>query len=193
MLIPKHLEEISEIIETSENNEVLKIKCKCSHTHFIVYEFCESDNANVKPGFNELIRENDKLYLVKRNFFGKIVDKIECGNMFEKKQRRIIKVKCEKCGLEYILFDNYKHGYDAVIIQQESCASKNEITFDFKKVYSQPIEVFVKIYQDISYDQFKDEFKNTNYSSYMNSFSNIDIYGMNSKSRKIKICSEETA
>ena len=105
MLIPKHLEEISEIIETSENNEVLKIKCKCSHTHFIVYEFCESDNANVKPGFNEIIRENDKLYLVKRNFFGKIVEKIECGHMFEKKQRRIIKVKCEKCGLEYVLFD----------------------------------------------------------------------------------------
>lgn len=193
MLIPKHLEEISEIIETSKNNEVAKIKCKCSHSHFIVYEFCESDNANVKPGFNEIIRENDKLYLVKRNFFGKIVEKIECGNMFEKKQRRIIKVKCEKCCSEYVLFDNYRHGYDAVVIQQESCASKNEITFDFKKVYSQPIEVFVRIYQDISYDQFKDEFENTDYSCYLNSFSNIVIYGINSKSRKIKICSEETA
>lgn len=174
MLIPKHLEEISEIIETSKNNEVAKIKCKCSHSHFIVYEFCESDNANVKPGFNEIIRENDKLYLVKRNFFGKIVEKIECGNMFEKKQRRIIKVKCEKCCSEYVLFDNYRHGYDAVVIQQESCASKNEITFDFKKVYSQPIEVFVRIYQDISYNQFKDEFENTDYSCYLNSFSNID-------------------
>lgn len=193
MLIPKHLEEISEIIETSKNNEVAKIKCKCSYDHFIIYEFCESDNATIKPGFNEIIRENDKLYFVQRNFFGKIVKKIECGNMFEKKQRRIIKAKCEKCGLEYVLFDNYKHGYDAVIIQQESCTFKNEITFDFKKVYSQPIEVFVKIYQDISYDQFKDEFENTDYSSYLNSFSNIEIYGINSKLRKIKICSEETA
>ena len=193
MLIPKHLEEISEIIETSENSEVAKIKCKCSHIRFIVYAFCESDNANVKPGFNEIIRENDKLYLVKRNFFGKIVEKIECGNMFEKKQRRIIKAKCEKCGLEYILFDNYKHGYDAVITQQESCALKDEIIFDFKKVYSQPIEVFVKVYQDITYDQFKDEFENIDYSSYLNSFGNIDIYGLNSKSRKIKIYSEETA
>ena len=193
MLIPKHLEEISEIIETSKNNEVAKIKCKCSHNHFIVYEFCESDNANVKPGFNEVIRENDKLYLVKRNFFGKIVEKIECGNMFEKKQRIIIKAKCEKCGSEYVLFDNYRHGYDAVVLQQESCVPKNEITYDFKKVYSQPIEVFVKIYQDISYDQFKDEFENTDYSSYLNSFGNIDIYGKNLKSKKIKICSEETA
>jgi len=193
MLIPKHLEEISEIIETSKNSEIAKIKCKCSHIHFIVYEFCESNNANVKSGFNEIIRENDKLYLVKRNFFGKIVEKIECGNMFEKKQRRIIKVKCEKCGLEYVLFDNYKHGYDAVIAQQESCTSKNEITFDFKKAYSQPLEVFIKIYQDISYNQFKDEFGNIDYSSYLNSFDSIDIYGINSKSRKIKICSEETA
>ena len=193
MLIPKYLEEISEIIETSKNSEIAKIKCKCSHTHFIVYEFCESNNANVKSGFNEIIRENDKLYLVKRNLFGKIVEKIECGNMFEKKQRRIIKVKCEKCGLEYVLFDNYKHGYDAVIAQQERCALKNEITFDFKKAYSQPLEVFIMIYQNISYNQFKDEFGNIDYSSYLNSFDSIDIYGINSKSRKIKICSEETA
>ena len=45
---------------------------------------CESDNANVKPGFNEIIRENDKLYLIKRNFFYKVVEKLEYGNMFEK-------------------------------------------------------------------------------------------------------------
>lgn len=96
-------------------------------------------------------------------------------------------------GSEYVLFDNYRHGYDAVVLQQESCVPKNEITYDFKKVYSQPIEVFVKIYQDISYDQFKDEFENTDYSSYLNSFGNIDIYGKNLKSKKIKICSEETA
>ena len=133
MLIPKYLEEISEILETSKNNEVVIIKCKCSHAHFIAYEFRDLETSKGKPGFNEIIRENDKLYLVKRNFFGKIVEKIECGNIFEKKQRRIIKSKCEKCGSEYVLFDNYRHGYDAVIIQQESCGSKNEITFDFKK------------------------------------------------------------
>lgn len=191
MLIPKHLEEISEIMKTSKNNEVAKIKCKCSHTHFIVYEFCESDHANDESGFKEIIRENDKLYLVKRNFFGKIVEKIECGCMFEK--QRIIKAKCNKCGLEYVLFDNYKHGYNAVIVQQENGASKNEINFNFKKVYSHPIEVFVKIYQDISYNQFKDEFENVDYASYLNSFGSIEIYGINSKSRKIKICSDETA
>ena len=61
-----------------------------------------------------------------------------------------------------------------------------------KKVVLQKIEFFVKIYQVISYDQFKDEFEKIDYSSYLNSFGNVDIYGLNSKSRKIKICSEET-
>ena len=192
MLIPKYLKEISEIIKTSKNFEITKIKCKCGYNHFFVYEFCESTNANDKLGFGELVRENDKLYWVKRNFFGKIVKKIECDNTIGKKQRRIIKAKCEKCGMEYTLFDNFKHGYDAVI-QQDSCISENETPFDFRKVYSQPIEVFVKIYQDISFDQFKEEFKNIDYSNYLNSFSSIDIYGINSKSKKIKICSEETA
>ena len=193
MLIPKHLEEISEIVETSKNIELVKIKCKCNHIHFIVYEFCDPDNVNVKPSFNEIIRENDKLYLVKRNFFGKIVGKIECGNVFEKKQRKIIKVKCEKCGLEYVVFDNYKHGHDAVMTLQDNSNSSVYTNENFKKIYFQPLEVYVKIYQDISYNQFKDEFKNIDYASYLNSFSNIDIYGINSKSRKIKIFSEETS
>ena len=39
MLIPKHLEEISEFIETSENNVVLKIKCKCGHTQLLFMNF----------------------------------------------------------------------------------------------------------------------------------------------------------
>ena len=193
MLIPKYLKRISMIIETSKNIEVVKIKCECNYSYFWVYEFCEQDNINIKTEFSEIIRENNKLYLIKRNFFGKIVKKIEYENIFGKKQRRIIKVKCENCGLEYILFDNYKHGYDAVVTKQISYFLKEETNLNFKKVYSQPIEVFVKIHQDISFDQFKNEFENTDYSNYLNSFSSIDIYGINSKSRKIKICSEETA
>ena len=87
MLIPKHLEEISEIIETSKNNEVTKIKCKCSYGHFIIYEFCISDNATVKPGFNEIIRENDKLYFVQCNFIGKIVKKLDVETCLKKNNK----------------------------------------------------------------------------------------------------------
>lgn len=195
MIIPKYLEEISENIKISRNIEVVKLKCKCGCNHFVVYEFCSQDNVTINPSFNEIIRENGKRFLIKRNFLGKIVKKIDCDCVFKKKQRRIIKVKCEKCGLEYVIFDNYIHGYDAFAMKKEYSKLNDKKTFDFKKVYNQSLEVYVMISQNLSYDEFKDELENRNidYDSYLSAFENINIYGINLKSKKIKICSEETA
>lgn len=64
---------------------------------------------------------------------------------------------------------------------------------DFRKPYPGNLEIFVKIYQDISYAQFHDEFENADYETYLNSFCNIEIYGVNSKQKKILILSEETS
>lgn len=49
-----------------------------------------------------------------------------------------------KIGSEYVLFDNYRYGYDAVITQQESCALKNEKTFDFKKYIHNQLKFLLK-------------------------------------------------
>lgn len=106
---------------------------------------------------------------------------------------KIVKVICEKCGLEYVIFDNYKHGYDATFIEAKEDFLNDVEPKNFKKTYPQSLEVYIKIYQEFSYNQFKNEFENVNYDSYLNSFSNIDIYGTNSKKKKIKICLEETA
>lgn len=192
MLIPKYLQEISESVVVSKNVEKIKIKCNCGHSHFYVY-VVEQDTPKIKSGFSEIIRQNNKLYLVKRNFFGRIVKKIECDDLFNKKQRKIVKVKCAKCNKEHILFDNYKHGYDAIINNIEDNYLNLDSSVKFKLSYSQPIKVYLQIYQDISYDEFQQEFENLNFETYLCSFSNIDIYGLNTKLRKIKICSEETA
>lgn len=192
MLIPKYLQEISESVEISKNTEKIKIKCQCGCSHFYVYENAEQDNSIIKPGFNEIIRENDKLYLIKRNFFGKITDRIECGDKLIKKQRKIVKTKCKNCHKEYIIFDNYEHGYDAIISKIEYEDLTLENSSEFELCYSQPIEVFLKIYQDITFDEFKEEFDNLDFDAYLCSFSSIDIYGMSSKLKKIKIYSEET-
>jgi len=193
MLVPKYLQEISTTMEASKTSELIKIICKCNHDHFIVYEFCESNHESIKPGFNEIVRENNKLYLVRRNFFGKIVSKVECESMLAKKQRRIIKIKCEKCGQEYIIFDNYLNGYDSVVKQQRNDFLCQEAVVEYKKIHSQSLEIYVMIYQDTSYDEFISEFEYLDHDDYLNSFSNIDIYGKSLKSKKIKICSEETA
>lgn len=191
MLIPKYLQDISELVKRSKDKELIRIKCKCSHTHFIIFKYSEPENNIIKSGYNKIIREDNKLYLVKRNFFGKIVGKLEYDPMAEKKQRNIIKIKCEKCGSEYIVFDNYKNGYDATIAFSENIDDNQN--FLFQKMFPHPLEVLLNIHNDINYEEFQDEFPNMEYDTYLNSFTNIDIYGVNSTGKQIRIHSEETA
>lgn len=192
MPIPEYLREISTTVKTSEDTETLKMKCKCGNSRFTVSEYAESDKLKEKPGYKDIIRENDKLYLVKRNFFGRIVDKIECDDTFTTVPRRIVKIKCENCGREYVIFDNYLHGYDALCSLIEN---KRNIKTDvkFNETYSEPMEIFIKIYQSVTYEIFKEDFENCDFETYLKAFTGIDIYGIDSKSKKIKILSEETA
>ena len=198
MLIPKYLQEISNSMKAGRNFEVAKITCKCGCEHFIVYKYSAPTKFTIKPGFKRIIREDDKLYLIKRNFWGKIVAKIECETLTDEKPRNIVKVKCEKCGLEYVIFDNYIHGYDAIVTLHDDTSSHNDTTLhdvpaSFEQAYLQPLEVFVKINQDVPYEDFQEEFPNLDFEAYLTSFDSIEIYGMTPKSKKIKICSEETA
>lgn len=197
MFIPKYLQKISESVKTSRFYETVKIKCKCKCCQFSVYDHFEANGSNIKRGFNGLIQEDGKLYLVKRSFFGKILKKVECTGMFDKKERRVIKLKCQNCGTEYVIFDNYKNGYEAVLSLDNNEYKDLETPENFEEVYPEPLEVFVTIYQDLSYQDFKedlsDQVSGINKAMYLDSFSSIVIYGKNTKSKKIKICTEETA
>lgn len=192
MLIPKHLREISDVINSSKTFEVAKIKCECGCSRFIVYKNLVPLNPTIKYGLNEIVREKDKLFLIKRNFWGKIIEKIECSDTFNEKPRNVIKVICQNCDSEYVLFDNYLHGYDAINNHFGSTTLHNAST-EFKKVHPQSLEVFVKIHQDVSYDVFQKEFESLDFETYLNSFGSIEIYSITSNSQKIKICLEETS
>lgn len=192
MLIPTYLQTISQLVKTTDSYELIRIKCKCGCTSFIVYEHSDPIDKRISPGFNEVLRKDNRLYLVKRNFWGRIIKEIECENIFNKQPRKIVKVKCSKCENEYIVFDNYKHGYNAMAFSN-STKLLEDICVNFRKSYPGNMEIFVKIYQDISYAQFHDEFENADYETYLNSFGNIEIYGVNSKQKKIRILSEETS
>ena len=191
-MIPKHLREISDVINTSKNVNIAKTKCKCGCNRFIVYKYTTPLKPYIKHGLNEIIRENDELYLVKRNFWGKIIKKIKYSDTFCEKPRNVVKVKCQKCNSEYILFDNYKHGYDAINSYFKN-AILSDVSTGFEEVYPQSLEVFVKISQDVSYTLFQEEFNKMDFETYLNSFDNIEIYGITSKSEQINICLEETS
>lgn len=193
MLIPKHLEEISAIAKISDSRKIVKIKCKCNHCLFKVYEFIENNNnINNKLNFDKTINE-ERVYWIKRNFFGKVIEKKESESRDSKKTRRIIKVKCEKCGLEHVLFDNYKHGYEASTTNKENNILDKNKNLTYKQIYLEPLEIYLRIDYNISYKQFQNKFINVDYYNYLNSFSYINIYGINSKSKKLKIYSEKTS
>ncbi len=191
MAVPKYLQDISESIELSKYSETIKLKCRCGHILFKVFENCNA--AKKISGFSEIIRENGNLYLIKRNLFGKIVERMECKNTFALKQQKVIKAICDDCGKEYIIFDNYKHGYDAVLNFRDGSVAISSNDVGFKPCSPRPMQVYVKIYQDISYEEFQNEFCGLCFEDYLCSFSNISIYAIDSQSRKIKIHSEETA
>ena len=186
MSIPKYLQEISDVINTSKNVEIAKIKCKCGCNRFIAYKYTTLVKPDIKHVSNEIIRENNELYLIKRSFFGKIIKKIKCSDTSYEKPRNVVKAKCQNCNTEYILFDNFKHGYDA-INTDFSNAILSDVSAGFEEVYHQSLEVFVKIYQDISYELFQEEFEEMDFETFLNSFDNIEIYGITSNSKRINI------
>ena len=192
MSIPKYLREISDVINKSKNVKIAKIKCKCGCNRFIAYKHTPTEKFNIKHELNEIIRENNELYWIKRNFWGKIIKKIKCSDPSYEKPRNVVKAKCQKCNTEYILFDNFKHGYDA-INTDFSNAILSDVSAGFEEVYHQSLEVFVKIYQDISYELFQEEFEEMDFETFLNSFDNIEIYGITSNSKRINIWTEETS
>ena len=89
MIIPKYLRNISELVNSSSDNLTLKIKCSCGFDVFDIFKYEDAPPLPKKlKKHNEIIRENDKTYLIKRNFFGVIVSRIEYDPSSIKKQRR---------------------------------------------------------------------------------------------------------
>ncbi len=193
MIIPKHLQNISEIVKTSKNSETIKMQCTCGHMLFKVYENYNDICNNKMYISGEIRRENGHLYFIKRNWLGLITDRIDCGDSFIQKQRKVVKIICDNCEKEYVVFDNYKHGYDAVL--NFECKTNPIVSNEmvFKTCYDQALRVFIEITQDVSFEEFQDEFNELSFEDYLTSFSNINIYAFNSRSRRIKIYSEETS
>ena len=111
---------------------------------------------------------------------------------FEYKQldsTEIVKVKCAKCGKEYILFDSRFHGYDATIPERES--KYDGVVYDFapivwKKDKDGLATFTVKIQNDDSLEDFIENAYETDEETYSNSFGWITIKVVNIKTKAKK-------
>lgn len=184
MIIPNYLRKISSVVESSNISELVSMRCTCGNITFKVYENEKNQSRNVN---SEILRIDGKLYYVKRNIFGKIKEKNEINQQTEL-ERKVLMIKCEKCNESYDIFDNYLNGYDAQLNNLQKKNVKMYKKFDNMKV-------FVKIINDLSYEEFKSDIGNNDvsYETYLSSFSYIEVYGYDCREKRIKILSYETA
>ncbi|MFY9422147.1 MAG: hypothetical protein WBH29_02135 [Bacilli bacterium] len=212
MIVPQYLTQISKVVKQSNTNVILKLYCECGTSKFSVFKNkpLEADKV-AKEQWEKLINERFKsgnvyqytdeegnAFIVKKNFFGKVIDKARLNDMPRYFDTNIIKIICNNCDKEHIIFDNRIHGYDAFIDGRKDC-SYDEIEFTkrkFKGSRNNIAEIILKIYNDLSFEEFRGEvLQECSLEEYSNAFSNIIIYGniIDLNNKRVIIFSEETA
>lgn len=107
-----------------------------------------------------------------------------------------IKVKCSKCGKEYIIFDNRFHGYDGLFGSETSEETKN-YTPQYKQKKRRdnaPVKVQIKVENVLTLEVFRDSTGiECSYEDYTNAYSWIIVYTIDGFGKKRKIIDYETA
>ena len=199
--IPQYLKDNTRLISSKKESINLSLECnKCQSKIFSVYtnngksvieksindwwnRYNEYTQKNKWKQFESCICEDGRRYSVKRNFFGKIVDRYYTGDMPNILSISIIKVKCHKCRQEFILYDNRIHGYDAWATEKDH--GKTEHSYEgieynqrkFRGSKDNLVEIDLQIFNRPSLEAFIEAAdENVTEEEYSNAFSEIAIY-----------------
>ena len=200
MLKPKYIENILYITREKHGKIECDVVCECGARHFVGYKNVivrsaeETAYEAAYNSFNEKysrIRFADEngvsyLYGMKGLFGEEILEKFEYKQL---DSTEIVKVKCAKCGNEYVLFDSRFHGYDATIPERE--CKYDGVVYDFapivwKKDKDGLATFIVKIQNDDRLDDFIENAYETDEETYSNSFGWITIKAVNIKTKAKK-------
>ena len=200
--IPKHLKECTKVKKSSKDTITLQVLCDCGCSNFYLLEnILDAEEENRIKAYEKRLHswrniENytDPItrigYLVTRNVFGKISDRIPISEISNIERTHIIKVKCAKCDKEKIIYDSRYHGYSA-IVNNKPFSSNNKV-YRYKLLQKESVEVEIKIRNDLTYDEFCEEVDVSYIKEFSNAFSSIEIYGIK-EGKKKKYFEEETA
>lgn len=203
MKVPNYLKDISRKLNEKDNEIEVQIVCSCENMNFYVFENTitkeeENNIAKYKKivhKYNEYYRDkiSGVLYLVHRNIFGKIIDKIEAEKLPKINLAKAIKIKCSKCDKQYIIFDNRLYGYNAILNPITNIQELNFMQKRFNSSLTDLVSITIKLCNELSYEEFKIETNNSSLEGYSNSFSSILIEGriIDLNEKKVVIISEE--
>lgn len=200
--VPMHLRDCTKIKKESEDTIFLQVMCSCGcSTFYLLENLLDVEEKNIITAYEKRLGswrniENytDPItkirYLVTRNILGKICDKIPISEIQDIKRTHIIRAKCNKCGKEKVIYDSRYHGYDAIVADEHFFSTSKE--YQYGLMQKKPMEVEIKIRNDLTYDEFCEEVADKFSKEYPNAFSSIEVYViMNGK--KKKVFEEETS
>ena len=201
MIKPKYIENILSITKEKRGEIECDVVCECGARHFVGYKNViarSAEEAAYEAAYNAFndkysrIRFGDEngvsyLYAMKGLFGEEILEKFEYKQL---DSTEIVKVKCAKCGKEYVLFDSRFHGYDAIIPERES--KYDSVVYDFapivwKKDKDGLATFTIKIQNDDSLEDFIENAYETDEETYSNSFGWITIKATNIKTKAKKV------
>lgn len=191
---------------------ILDIKCQCGSSKFKVFKNMPLESEiKSKEKWEKLINnrfrkgnveqysdQKGNIFIVRKNLFGKIIDKEKLLDMPRYSKVNIIKIVCSQCQKEHLLYDNRLHGYDSFIDGIKSCTNE-KIEFKqqkFKGSISNLLEIKIRIYNDFSLEEFSSEVNpDITIEEYSNAYSDITIFGniIDIDDKNVIVFSEETA
>ena len=171
----------------------LSLKCKCGSKEF--YLFYGKQEKSLEKSIHEekiekfcsqatsidgYIGKDGKHYIV-RKFFGIPFGKM-CIDLHDfTYEREIVKVKCVECSKEFVVFDNYEHGYASTVYEKD----KNSQNILYKIILKNPSEIVIKVHYSLSSSEISETVDNESI-NYENLFTSLDIYSVrNGKKKKI--------
>lgn len=196
-----YLKECTIVKKSSKDIITLQVVCDCGCSNFYLLEnILDAEEENRKKAYEKRFHswrniENytDSItrigYLVTRNVFGKISDRIPISEISNIERTHIIKVKCAKCGKEKTIYDSRCNGYNAIVADKRF--SSNNKVYRYRLLQKEALEVEIKIRNDLTYDEFCEEVDERYTKEFSNAFSSIAICGIK-EGKKKKYFEEET-
>ena len=197
MIIPDYLSQNAEKINERENCIDFCLKCQCGNKLFrLAKNTVDKEKNDFDKYWNSIkvpilsigskLDKNKKKYYYGITFLGIHVGKYYDDELPIIDNTIIIKAKCSHCGKIFIVFDNRKYGYDAVV-EKNKIPSNALIDDKFDFLWSKlSSDVLIKVENSLNVSDFLNEFGPL-YTDvdYSNAFTNIIIYNViNGKKRK---------
>lgn len=129
-ILPAYLKEIAYNCAHKKDSIIFDIKCNCGNKTFKIMKGKTNESKQAEETWNNywkkfrfipifsfsdsIDRKNGKRFNYGSTFFGIRIGKIYEEDIHFVKDLSIVKAICPKCSKEFILFDNRKHGYDAL-------------------------------------------------------------------------------